>query len=53
MGTYKITYFAPYNRANFTCEASSMADGQAKRDAHHAATGWCVANREIKTEKYK
>ncbi len=49
---YRITYYAPYQSANFTCEADTLEDARKQRGASHLRDGYSVANREIKTESF-
>ena len=53
MKTYKITYYAPYTGANFTCQAETIEEARKLRKEHHEKTGWCVMSREIKKESFK
>lgn len=50
---YRITYFAPYSFANFTCVATSLEDGRRQKEAFNRAEGYSIPNREIKTETCK
>lgn len=49
MSKFKVTYFAPYTFANFTCEAATPQEALAKLEQYHAANQQCIPNRDIKT----
>jgi hypothetical protein len=36
----------------FACEAKTLAEARAKRDASHLKNGYNIENREIKVEKF-
>lgn len=49
---YRITYFAPYNMADFTCEAASVKEGRAAREAYNNRKGFLIESRHVKTETF-
>lgn len=40
MKTYKITYYAPYTSAEFTCKARTIEEARKKRDAFNDKEGF-------------
>ena len=52
MTDYKITYYAPYAFAGFECKASTLEEARAKRQVYHDAEGYCVPQREIRSERF-
>jgi hypothetical protein len=50
MKTYRITFFAPYAFAKFSCEAETIEDARAQRLERDREHGFEIPNREVKTE---
>lgn len=45
---FAITYFPPYDIANFSCSATTLKDAVKKFRAFNKKLGYDIANREIK-----